>query len=295
MSAKQTRPIGLIGYPLEHSFSPQMHNHAFEVLGLNYVYLTLPIVPAQLKNAILGLRAMPFVGANVTIPYKEKIIPYLDGLSQNAQRVGAVNTLYWNEQRKLIGDNTDIAGFQQTLIEFGIDLNGRTATILGAGGAARAVALVLAQNQVKEISFLTRRPEAVESLLRDLKPLFPEIIWDYHLKTNSQFADLLTRSSFLVNATPVGMSPQTEQLPLAEQFISLLPEGARCYDLVYNPVNTQFMKVAKAKGYKVYNGLNMLVYQGAHAFKRWTGQEAPVTEMKVLLESQFTPPKSKLI
>lgn len=281
------RPVALYGYPLEHTYSPLMHNGGFERLGLPFVYLALPVLPAKLQDAIRGFRAMEFAGANVTIPHKEKVLPLVDVLTEDARQVKAVNTLYWKEPGVLAGDNTDIYGFRRSLIEAGIDIHGRSAVILGAGGAARAVALVLAEFQAKEICFLTRHPHAVENLIQDLSPSYPHTLWEYHLKSSAAFANVLTRSSLVVNATPVGMSPQTDKSPLSENLVSLLPDTARIYDLVYNPDPTLLMTLGAQRGLKVYGGLDMLIYQGAKSFELWTGEPSPVKDIRDLMRDKL--------
>ena len=276
----QTRLTGLIGYPLEHSFSPAMHNAAFAALKLNYVYLPLPVAPGRLRDAVSGFRAMNFLGANVTIPHKEEIMAFLDYITEEARLVGAVNTLMWTQDGFLVGDNTDVAGFQRTLDEFKIDLLGRTATIIGSGGAARAAAVSLARAGVKEIVFQARRHQAIYRVIEDLKPLFPGIVWGSHTQATTLFADDLTRTSMVVNASPVGMYPQIELSPLSQPMLRLLPDGAHVYDMVYNPVETTLLRWARESEHlHTWSGLEMLVYQGAAAFERWTGKTAPVDLM----------------
>lgn len=278
---QQTQVIGLIGYPLSHSFSPSMHNAAFEQLGLNYVYIPLPVPPGRLSEAIQGLRALNLMGANVTIPHKEEVIPFLDDVTEEAQLAGAVNTLFWTEDGYLVGDNTDVEGFRRTLLQWHIDLLGRSAAIIGSGGAARAVAVALARCGVKEIIFWARRYEAIQRVIDDLQPLFPNLIWTSHTKPTPVWADDLSRTSLLVNASPVGMYPHVQDTPLSRSMLGMLPEGAYVYDLVYNPKHTLLLKTAQELGtLKVCSGVDMLVYQGAVAFERWTGQSPPVDLMR---------------
>ncbi|PIQ26449.1 shikimate dehydrogenase [bacterium (Candidatus Blackallbacteria) CG17_big_fil_post_rev_8_21_14_2_50_48_46] len=283
---QHTQVVGLMGYPLSHSFSPAMHNAAFEALKLNYVYIPMPVPPGRLSEAVQGLRALNFVGANVTIPHKEEIIPFLDYVTEEAQLAGAVNTLFWTEDSYLVGDNTDVEGFRRTLQEWKIDLQGRTGAIIGSGGAARAVAIALARSGVKEIIFWARRYEAVQRVIEDLQPLFPDLVWSSHTKSTPVWADDLTRTSLLVNASPVGMFPHVQDSPLSRSMLGMLPEQAHVYDLVYNPQETLLLKTARELGsLQTHSGVDMLVFQGAVAFERWTGQVPPVALMRnIILE-----------
>lgn len=284
---QNTRLVGLMGYPLHHSFSPVMHNTVFEALEMNFAYLPLKVQPGRLNEAIMGFRAFHLVGANVTIPHKEQIIPFLDQLTPEAELVGAVNTLYWNAEHQLVGDNTDVVGFQRSLAKTGLDLQGRSACVIGSGGAARAVAVVLARMQVKEIIFLARRQDAIQQVIADLSPLFPDLLWTPHTQPTTVFAQDLERVWLLVNASPVGMYPQAEASPLSRTMVSMLPAGAHVYDLVYNPAQTQLLQQAAEQGLHGHSGLDMLAYQGAAAFERWTGVFPPVKRMIEAIERQL--------
>jgi len=284
---QHTRMIGLLGYPLQHSFSPLMHNGIFEALEMNFVYLPLRVQPTHLSEAILGFRACRFVGANVTIPHKEQIIPLLDALSPEAELVGAVNTLYWNAEHQLVGDNTDVEGFRRSLAKTELDLEGRSVAIIGSGGAARAVAVALARQQVKEIIFLARKQPAVQQVIQDLEPLFPNIVWTPHTQPTAVFAEDLERAWLLVNASPVGMFPQVDEAPISRTMLSMLPKGAHVYDLVYNPAQTQLLKWAQERGLQAHAGLDMLAYQGAVSFERWTGVYPPVQRMLASITQQL--------
>ncbi|HEY9843579.1 MAG TPA: shikimate dehydrogenase [Candidatus Obscuribacterales bacterium] len=284
---QHTRLIGLFGYPLHHSFSPLMHNTVFETLGLNFAYLPMPVQPGHLNEALMGFRACGFVGANVTIPHKEQILPFLDALTPEAELVGAVNTLYWNDLKQLVGDNTDVEGFRRSLEKTGIAIEGRSVAIIGSGGAARATAVALARMRVKEIIFLARRQDAVMRVIEDLKPLFPGIMWTPHTKATPIFAADLERVWLLVNASPVGMYPQNDQSPLSRTMIGMLPDGAHVYDLVYNPARTQLLIWAAERRLIGHGGLDMLAYQGAVAFEHWTGVTPPVPRMLEVISSQL--------
>lgn len=284
---QNTRIVGLLGYPLHHSFSPAMHNSVFEKLEMGFVYLPLKVKPGRLGEAIAGLRALHFVGANVTIPHKEQIIPYLDALTPEAEMVGAVNTLYWNGKRQLVGDNTDVVGFDRTLSDARLDLEGRSVALIGSGGAARAVAVALARRQVKEIIVVARRHHAIQQFIQDLQVKFPDVLWTAHTQSTPVLAQDLERVWLLVNASPVGMHPHTQESPLSQTFLSMLPQGAHVYDLVYNPPQTQLLQWAEERGYTCHQGLHMLAYQGAAAFERWTGLQPPISPMIESLTTQI--------
>lgn len=284
---QHTRLIGLLGYPLSHSFSPIMHNTVFQAMQINFAYLPLKVHPNHLGEAVMGLRAFNLVGANVTIPHKEQIIPFLDALTPEAEWVGAVNTLYWNAERQLVGDNTDVVGFSRSLQKLELDLKGRSVAIIGSGGAARAVAVALARLDVKEIIFLARRSDAVQRVIQDLTPVFPNVLWTAHTRPTTIFAGDLERVWLLVNASPVGMHPHIDESPLSRTMVSMLPAGAHVYDLVYNPSQTQLLKLASEFGYHAHTGLDMLAYQGAAASERWTGVFPPVQRMIQTIQQQL--------
>lgn len=286
---QNTKVVGLIGYPLEHSFSPAMHNAAFQSLQLNYVYVPLPVTPGRLRDAVAGMKAMNFIGGNVTLPHKEEIIPFLDFVTEEAKLAGAVNTLFWTEDGYMVGDSTDVEGFKRTLKEFRIEVQGQTVTIIGAGGAARALAVSLCRMGAKEIIFLSRRFDHIQRLLKELKPLFRKTTWGSHTRTNTEFVTDLSRTYLLINASPVGMFPQNESTPVPQQMLNVMPDGAHVYDLVYNPVDTLLLKQAKQLGrLKTFGGLEMLAYQGAVSFERWTGKIPPVPVMLNALRRQLT-------
>jgi len=266
----QTKLVGLIGYPIEHSLSPAMHNSAFAALNLNWCYVPLPVPPGRLKEAVVGLRALSFVGANVTVPHKEAVMSYLDHVAPEAQAIGAVNTIVVREGQG-IGYNTDWLGFLTALGESGFDSQGKQAVVLGAGGAARAVVYALAQAGA-QVTVLNRTPARAQALIQDFSLLFSSL--PLSLQTlEKQTAE----AHLLVNATPVGIWPEVDK--------SLWPEnlafpGHLCvFDLVYNPHETKLLQQARRAGAKVIGGLGMLVHQGAAAFELWTGEKAPVETM----------------
>ncbi|MFA4905712.1 MAG: shikimate dehydrogenase [Candidatus Margulisiibacteriota bacterium] len=268
------KTVALIGYPLGHSISPAMHNAAFRQLGLDFEYVPLEVSPDELAQAIEGLRALHFAGFNVTVPFKEKVMPYLDDITKLAQTVGAVNCVQ-NQEGKLVGFNTDAPGFLESLREdAGFDPRGKDCLVIGAGGAGRAVATGLAESHAKTILIYDVLEEKARELAEYLSDNFDSDIRSLPL---ASIPASLTKSQLLINSSPIGMYPRTDNSPL--------PDGVKIhnkmmiYDLVYNPAETKLLKQAKAAGAKAVSGLGMLVRQGALAFTVFTGKPAPIVVM----------------
>ncbi len=269
MIDSHTQLVGVLGYPVRHSLSPRMHNRAFAELGLNWVYLAFEVAPNALPNAIAGMRGLGIRGLNLTIPHKEAVRPLIDGLTPTAQAIGAVNTLYWDDGR-LIGDNTDAGGFLRALEHEGIEPRGIRVLVLGAGGSARAVVYAL-HSQGCEVVIANRTVERAQQLASEfgayaVVPMNAESL-----------APILAEVQGVVNCTSLGMTPNEDTMP--DVPIELLPDSAWVCDLVYRPLQTRLLQTASAQGLKTVGGLGMLVYQGALAFERWTGQPAPVEAM----------------
>lgn len=275
--------LGLTGYPLAHSLSPQIHTAALAACGLEGTYSLFPIPPERPEAlaALLGrIRDGEIHGLNVTIPHKQAVLPLLDDLTETARAIGAVNTLFLRAGR-LIGDNTDAPGFFSDLVRFlrqaGRDLP-PAALVLGAGGSARAVVYALCRAGVR-VTVLARRLEQAQQLAAAFAPCA------VHAAAFSQLASLATSSStplLLVNTTPLGMSPQIETSPWPEDLP--LPDQAVVYDLVYNPRQTRLMRQARAAGLLAETGLGMLIAQAALSFQTWTGCQPP--------DHFFQPPSS---
>ncbi len=258
----------LIGDPVEHSLSPAMQNAALRASRLAWQYELLETPRDRLGDAVARLRADDCAGANVTIPYKEAVLGWLDGLSENARQMGAVNTIIKREG-KLIGENTDGYGFMQSLRDARIDVCGARAVILGAGGAARAVAFALADAGVASITIINRTAARAATLADALHQDYPNLA----LAVNRHAA--LDDATLIVNATPLGMSPHEDASPMPTAF----PRGAVAFDLVCRPLQTPFRRDAERAGARTMGGIEMLVHQGAAAFKLWTGRDAPVDVM----------------
>lgn len=262
----------LLGYPLGHSISPAMQNAALRACGIRATrYLKAPTPPEKLQEMVKVLRGENCLGANVTVPHKQTILPQLDELSELAREIGAVNTIL-KQGGKLIGDNTDAYGFLQALRVRRINPAGARVSILGAGGAAAAAAYALAQADVGEIILLNRTLTRSIELADRLNQKFPQLA----LAINDW--DALAQSQLIINATSVGMSPRVEESPAPKNFI--FPKHAVVFDLVYNPPATKFLRDAKRDGARVIGGLEMLIYQGARAFELWTGARAPIRVMR---------------
>jgi len=266
---QRTNLYGVIGYPLGHSLSPAMQNAAISAGNLNAVYLALET--RDLKNCMKGVRALGIKGLSVTIPYKTDIMPLLDEVHPLADRIGAVNTVVCNNDR-LTGYNTDAVGLLRALEEK-TDLPGKRALILGAGGAARAAGFVLKESGI-EVTIANRSEDRGRALARALSCSFLPLD---HLKSVSH--------DLLINTTPVGMTPHEDQCPVPD---TVLRGGMIVMDIIYNPLETLFLKRARKQGCFTINGLTMFVYQGAEQFRLWTGMEPPIDTMNLAVEKALS-------
>lgn len=271
-----TRPIVLLGDPVEHSFSPLIHNTGFRAQCLDYVYLACRVPKEALPRALMGLRALGLAGANVTIPHKEAVHTLLDWCTPRAAAIGAVNTIVCQSDAQgatvLMGDNTDVEGFLEPLRPLADRLTGSGMVVLGAGGAARAVVYaLLTAFQPARLTIVARSRTRAEALAADFA--------DYDtrqalgLASWEDAAPAIRRAQLVVNATPVGMYPHVEASPwpYADDFFP----GQIVYDLVYNPVQTRLLREAAARGATPINGLTMLIGQAAAAYQQWTGHALP--------------------
>lgn len=267
-----TQLYGLLGYPVRHSKSPDMHNAAFKKLGINAVYLCFEVHPDHLKRAIDSIRALDIRGVNVTIPHKQAVMKYLDEITDVARRIGAVNTII-RRAGKLIGTNTDAEGFIRDLRDTcRFSARNKRCLIIGAGGGARAVCFGLADAGARIISVKDKDPAKAKKLTRDLRRHYSGI----EIEAVSKDDALKGRDfDLVVNATPVGMK-SGDGLVID---LNLFPRVSLVYDLIYNPAMTPLLRQAKKKGIDYANGLGMLVRQGAVSFKHWTKQNAPLDVM----------------
>ena len=269
----KTKLVGLLGWPVGHTLSPAIQNAAFQAAGLDYAYVPLAVRPADLPQAVNGLRALGFAGANVTIPHKTAVIPLLDSLGKDAARAGAVNTIIVADGR-LNGHNTDIQGFLAPL-RGSVPLAGQTVVVFGAGGAARAVLVALELAGAAETIIAGRDRKKVEALAASFKTAVPCLLKD------SEMASHLGRASLVVNSTPLGMAPYEDEMVRLDW--ASINKAAIIYDLIYNPPETRLLREAARHGFRVVSGMEMLVEQGALAFTLWTGLEAPREVMAAAL------------
>ncbi len=271
----------LLGSPVEHSQSPLIHNTAFQYLQLPCVYLAFDVKPENLEEAVEGLKAVNAIGFNLTMPHKQAVIPYLQGLSEEASIIGAVNTVKV-EGIRLTGYNTDCQGFQLSLQDVGFKAEGKKAVIAGSGGAARSVALALAKEKVSQLVLLNRSLHRAEEIAEMLQEATPEINVKVASLNQENLARELEEAELLVNSTPLGMDERGSESIVED--VSMLKPHLLVFDLLYYPPRTHLMKQAEAQGCKAVNGLNMLVWQAALAFEIWTGVPMPVE----IVKKQFT-------
>ncbi len=270
----RTRICGVIGDPIEHTMSPVMHNAAFKNMGVDYVYLAFRVRKEELGRAIEGMRALNIRGLNVTIPHKVAVIPFLDELDHLADKIGAVNTIV-NDNGVLRGYNTDATGFLRALVERGIEPEGESVVILGAGGASRAISFILAERG-SSLVILNRTWNRAKICTDKISEIFQREATAMKLNREN-LAAALSKADILVNATSVGMSPNINETPIASDL--LRPNLVVC-EIVYKPSKTRVQREAEVAGATVISGLDMLVWQGALAFEKWTGLKAPVELMK---------------
>lgn len=272
-----TQLTGLLGSPVKHSISPMMHNTGFQALGLDFVYLCFDVNEETLEDAVKGLRTLHVKGFNLTMPNKNKILEYLDELSPAARLIGAVNTVE-NREGKLIGHNTDGIGFMRAVREQDIDVAGKCITLMGIGGAAAAICTQAALDGAGRIYVFARMTSKylprIKDLIRRLKKETGCEILLCDNEDKDRLKKSLRESVLLVNATSVGMAPDEEGCILPGK--DYLHEGLAVGDIVYNPWETRLLRMAKEAGCKGFNGYAMLLYQGAEAFRIWTGREMPV-------------------
>ncbi len=257
--------VGLIGYPLSHTLSPVMHNSVFKKYKMNWEYKVFELKKDELKDFIKKMKK-ELAGVNVTVPYKQEVMKYLDKIDKGAKKIGAVNTIV-NENGKLIGYNTDYSGFERTLRKNKIYIKGKDVLLFGAGGAAHAVVYVLNKQKPRIIDIVNIDIPMAENLIKKLN-IKNARIW--YLKESEVIDALVENADFIINATSVGLDKKSMPYKIKK----LKRKGISVYDLIYNPPETPFLKQAKKKGAKIINGLDMLIYQGMEAFKLWTKKES---------------------
>ena len=267
-----TNIVGLIGHPVEHSFSPPMHNAAFEALGMDYAYVAFDVDPLNLKSAIDGAKSLNIKGFNVTIPHKIEVMKHLDEIDEVAALIGAVNTIDFKDMK---GYNTDGIGAVKAIEEV-TSIKNRNVVVAGAGGASRAISFYIAKYGADSLTILNRNVEKADNLAKDVSNsnLINEVKSDSMSEINSHVTD----ADILIDTTPVGMHPNVDDEPIV--LADNMHDDLVVFDAVYNPNDTVLIKEAVKAGAKPVYGIKMLLYQGAESFRIWTGRDAPVDVME---------------
>ena len=274
-----TNIVGLIGHPVEHSFSPPMHNAAFAKLGLDYAYVAFDVNPNDLKSAIDGAKSLNIKGFNVTIPHKIEVMQYLDELDEVARLIGAVNTI---DFKNLKGYNTDGIGAVRAIEEV-TSIKDKNVVVAGAGGASRAISFYLAKFGAGAMTILNRNVNKAQDLAGDV--LKSDLIGDVSADSISEIDSYLKDADILVDTTPLGMDPHINDEPIAKS--DAMHDNLVVFDAVYNPNETVLLKEAIKAGAKPVYGIKMLLYQGAESFKIWTGRDAPIDVMQDALNKHL--------
>lgn len=276
-----TKLTGLLGSPVDHSISPLMHNEAFHLLSLDYAYLCFDVTENTLPDAVKGLKACGIRGFNLTMPCKNRIVELLDELSPSARLIGAVNTVI-NENGRLIGHNTDGVGYMRSVKDAGHDIIGKTMTLMGAGGAATAICAQAALDGVSSIHVFARRTsrfwDRTQALADTINCTLPCRVLLHENEDLNALKNAVSASAILVNATSVGMAPNPEASIITDT--SLFRPELIVSDVIYNPRKTRLLQEAEKAGCPVFNGMYMLLYQGAEAFRLFTGKEMPTETIK---------------
>ena len=271
-----TNIVGLIGHPVEHSFSPPMHNAAFDELGMDYAYVAFDVNPKNLQSAIEGAKSLNIRGFNVTIPHKIEVMQFLDEIDEVASLIGAVNTI---DFKNLKGYNTDGIGAVKAIEEVS-SIKNKNVVVAGAGGASRAISFYLAKYGAESLTILNRNVDKAQGLAGDVSD--SGLINDVNAGSISEIGRYLANADILVDTTPIGMHPNIDDDPIA--LAGDMHEDLVVFDAVYNPNETVLLKEALKAGAKPDYGIKMLLYQGAESFRIWTGRDAPVDAMEKALK-----------
>lgn len=263
-----TRTCGVIGCPVEHTMSPAIHNTLAENLGENLVYVPFRVPAGHVGEAVRGAYALNLLGVNVTVPYKSEVIPYLKEIDPLAETIGAVNTLV-RAEGGFKGYNTDMPGLYRAMCEDGVEITGEKVLILGAGGVARAVAILAAEKKAAQLVILNRTREKAQRIAEEVNALAGRQLAG--ARTLEEYASLPDEKYLAIQATNVGMFPKTEEAVIEDAaFYEKIHAG---YDIVFNPAQTRFMSLVQRSGGRAFGGLKMLLYQGIIAYELWTGAE----------------------
>ncbi|RQD67236.1 MAG: shikimate dehydrogenase [Tindallia sp. MSAO_Bac2] len=277
----ETKLVALLGDPVKHSKSPEMHNLGFQYLGIDYIYMAFEVKERHLKDAVEGLRSLNAVGFNLTMPHKQAVIPLLDEISEEAKLCGAVNTVK-NDNGKLIGYNTDGMGFVRSLYDEGIQVEGNKFTVIGAGGAAKSIVIRLAMEGAEEIALFNRSKQPANSLVQLINAYIPRCKINWFEINMDIFKEQCKDSAVLINTTNVGMGNSINESIITDPDVFHHPLVVA--DIIYSPAKTKMLKMAEKEGCHIINGSGMIIGQGALAFKIWTGCEMPVD----LVRNSFT-------
>jgi shikimate dehydrogenase len=279
-----TATYGILGWPVEHSRSPAMHNAAFRAKGIDAVYVRFPVHPDHVGEAVRGLKALGIRGANVTVPHKEAVIPFLDELSRDARAMGAVNTIVL-EREHLVGHNTDAPGLARSLEEAKVQLDGARVVVLGAGGAARAAVVGLSQRGASHVIIAARRKAQAVQLAEQLAPACKCPLDALGLERDP-LAEAFREATLIVQSTSATLATAPDAAAFARALpLEVLRRDATVVDLVYKPRETAVLARAKSHGVRTVDGLGMLLHQGALAFELWTHLHAPLPVMLSVLEA----------
>lgn len=276
-----TKQLGIIGYPVEHSFSPQMHNFISEYMNADYTYSAWRVSPDSLKSAIDGMRALGIAGINVTAPHKLEVMRYIDEVSDDAKILGSVNTVV-NRDGRLYGYNTDADGFYKSLADEGIAVKDKRILIIGAGGVVKPTLIRLIRENPKSVTLVNRTKSKAEDLADRIKA-----DTGFLVETDVKYSDF----DIVINTTSAGMEPQVNSLPIdaIDEFddLSFINENTAAVDMIYNPDETLFLREAKKRGAKTMNGLNMLINQGIISYELFTGIKLPDNLYKIIKKEVF--------
>lgn len=273
-----TKLLGLIGNPVTHSKSPQMHNKSFEVLGLDYVYLAFEVEDGHIKEALDAMKTLNAAGGNITMPHKTKIMEYLDDISPDAEIIGSVNTIKIDENKRVTGYNTDGKGFIQALYENNVDFKGKKIVMAGAGGAAKSIATQLAYDGAGEIVILNRTFSSAQAIADNINKHIPTCKARPEAMNEERIVEEMQDAAVLLNTTSLGMETTIDQAIISSP--AQLPKGIFVADIIYQPEQTKLLKMAEEAHVRHMNGLMMLIWQGAIAFNIWTGKDMPVDLIK---------------
>lgn len=270
-----TKTLAIIGHPVHHSHSPEMHTFLSEKYNNNYVYVPFDVLPENLESAVNGIRSLGIAGVNVTAPHKFNVMKYIDEISDNAKKFGSVNTVV-NRNGKLFGYNTDADGFYSSMLHDGVDVKNRDILIIGAGGATQPIAVLFAMQSAKSITVQNRTKANAERLAEYVKQ-----ITGYTINT----VPTLPHYDIVINTTSVGMYPDTDACPISD--FSFIDKNTYAADMIYNPEKTLFLQNCEKNGAKISNGLGMLIYQGIMAYELFTDTKLPENTFDIIKKEVF--------